>query len=83
MAFIPPNPDRIPQIWGIPSAVVGGQKSVPDGPHDWERMVDGLLTKCAKCGISVHVGTADPRRTLHRLAGELCSDFLAMEVMES
>ena len=82
MAFIPPNPDRVPQIWGIPSAVTDGQKSVPDGPHDWEKTLDGV-TKCAKCGIGVYVGTADPRRTLLRLAGELCSDVLAMEVMES
>jgi hypothetical protein len=79
--FIPPNPDRIPQIWGIWSGVHSEQKSVPAGPHSW--VEDGILTRCGKCGVGVYVGTADDQRTLSRLAGVLCSDVLAMEVMGS
>ncbi len=81
MTFIPSNPDRVPQTWGIPSEVQREQTSVPDGPHVWGR--DGILTECTKCGIAVLVGSADEARSLRRLAGTLCSDVLASDVMSS
>jgi len=79
--FIPRDPDKIPEVWAVPSGVVVPQSSVPDGPHDWHH--DGILRACRKCGVVVFTGSSDPDRALRRLAGVSCPDAVAIDVMKS
>lgn len=73
------TPNRPPGVYGFASEIRTGQTSVPGGPHSW---TGDMVRICGKCGMSVFVGTDGPESLL-RLAGVLCSDVLAMEVMGS
>ena len=72
---------RAPGVWGFASYISSPQKSVPDGPHEWRKTGPGM--RCRKCELGVVVGTDDPGRAVVRLAGRLCSDALAIEVLSS
>lgn len=77
--MVPVTSHNLPGVYGFSSEVRSRRTSVPDGPHSW---TGDMVRKCGKCGMRVLVGT-DGEDALVRLAGRLCSDVLAMEIMNS
>lgn len=70
---------KTPGVWGFASYISSPQKSVPDGLHEWEETGSGM--RCRRCEVGVVVGTDNPGLAIPRLAGDLCSDLLALQVM--
>lgn len=78
--MIPIRSYNPPGLYGFSSYTSVPQRTVPVGPHEWERTEAGR--KCRKCEMGIVIGTDGLEQVL-RLAGTLCSDVLAMEIMES
>jgi hypothetical protein len=70
-----------PGVYGFASKILARPSGpAPDGPHDW--LGDGLTRGCKKCFLMISLGS-NGESDLLRIAGASCSDFLAMEVMDS